>query len=465
MATLPNSITTLPDAPVLGVDTQQTWATKAAARLTAESAMVPELNSANATTYSNAVEAFNKAAEAGNSAANALVSAQNAAASSGAVLWVSGTTYALGFVVSSPINGAVYRRIVAGAGTVDPSLDTVNWQPRMLNFSTGHATIMPTLNQDFSNSKRIDPRFSFTRSSTKAYFDAFGVRKLAEVNEPCFTHDPATGEVLGISIDKTSTNLLLNSLIDGSNLATQSVTVTAQNYTLSFYGTGNIALSGAHSATLTGTGSMQRVTVTFTPSAGSLTLTVTGEVKWAQLETGVCVTSHIPTAGTSVTRNADLLVDTTIGDWYRQDEGTFIVEFARVVYTVGGVEPNVFTLAVSDNSTSNLLSILSGSSIPAQQRFDVTSAGVPQAQLLVTASLSSNTSHIEVAAYKLNDVAAIISGGSIVTDSSAAIPATLSRCYIGASATGTVFGSQTIKRITYYPMRLTNEQLVAMSLN
>lgn len=41
--------------------------------------------------------------------------------------WVSGTTYALDFVVRSPTSQLYYVRIVAGAGTTDPSSDTTNW--------------------------------------------------------------------------------------------------------------------------------------------------------------------------------------------------------------------------------------------------------------------------------------------------------------------------------------------------
>lgn len=43
--------------------------------------------------------------------------------------WVSGTTYANGAVVWSPINGLAYRRITAsGSGTTDPSSDTTNYK-------------------------------------------------------------------------------------------------------------------------------------------------------------------------------------------------------------------------------------------------------------------------------------------------------------------------------------------------
>jgi hypothetical protein len=61
------------------------------------------------------------------SAATASSAAASAIAAAGATMWVSGTTYSLGAVVWSPINAQSYRRIVAGAGTTDPSADATNW--------------------------------------------------------------------------------------------------------------------------------------------------------------------------------------------------------------------------------------------------------------------------------------------------------------------------------------------------
>lgn len=50
-------------------------------------------------------------------------------ANSDPIYWVSGTTYARGRVVRSPSDEQTYVRIVAGAGTTDPSSDTTNWRP------------------------------------------------------------------------------------------------------------------------------------------------------------------------------------------------------------------------------------------------------------------------------------------------------------------------------------------------
>lgn len=102
-------------------------------------------------------------------------------------------------------------------------------------------------------------------------------------------------------IQPQRTNILLNSATG----TTQTRTVTAQVYTLSFYGTGSYTLSGVATGTLTGTGVSNLVTLTFTPTAGSLVLTVSGSITEVQLEAGPNATSRIRTTSASVTRNGD----------------------------------------------------------------------------------------------------------------------------------------------------------------
>jgi hypothetical protein len=76
-------------------------------------------------------------------------------------------------------------------------------------------------------------------------------------------------------------NLLLNS----ATLSTQNVTTIPVSYIVSFYGTGTITLSGTSTdGPIVGTGAGDRVYLKFTPTAGTLTLTVSGSVTSAQLE-------------------------------------------------------------------------------------------------------------------------------------------------------------------------------------
>lgn len=67
--------------------------------------------------------------EVNTASANAVAANQAVIAATNITKWVSGTTYANGAVVWSPINGLAYRRITAsGSGTTDPSLDTTNYK-------------------------------------------------------------------------------------------------------------------------------------------------------------------------------------------------------------------------------------------------------------------------------------------------------------------------------------------------
>lgn len=131
--------------------------------------------------------------------------------------------------------------------------------------------LYPSMSLDFLSGS-LDPKVTFTRASTATYFGSDGLLKIAAVDVPRFDYGPVTMQPKGMLIEESRTNILLNS----AALATQSVTTTAQAYTLTFYGTGSVSLSGAYTGSLAGTGAANRVSLTFTATAGSLTATVTG---------------------------------------------------------------------------------------------------------------------------------------------------------------------------------------------
>ena len=158
------------------------------------------------------------------------------------------------------------------------------------------------------------------RATTDTYVGSDGLIKTAGINEPRF--DYSNGSCPSILVEPQRTNLVFPS----ATATTQTRTVTAVAHTLSFYGTGNVVLSGVATGTLVGTGTSNKVTLTFTPTAGSLILTVTGNVTNWQLEAGSNATSYIPTTTTSVTRNADIISKSGISDLIGQTEGTLYWE-------------------------------------------------------------------------------------------------------------------------------------------
>jgi hypothetical protein len=145
----------------------------------------------------------------------------------------------------------------------------------------------------------FDEVFAYLASSTTArtYTNSGGsiVNDLA-ADEPRLTYANSKRQ---LRLEGARTNLFLNSATG----VTQAAAVTAAAHTLSFYGTGSITLTDASTAgPLNGTGANDRVTLTFTPSAGSLTLTVAGSITSVQLELGSFASDYIPTAGATVTR-------------------------------------------------------------------------------------------------------------------------------------------------------------------
>lgn len=96
--------------------------------------LVPEVQAALNNVFTNATSAYEsaqaattKATEADTSADAASASAIAAASAAGAVAWVSGSTYAVGDRRWSLINQQLYKRTSAGAGAIDPSIDSANW--------------------------------------------------------------------------------------------------------------------------------------------------------------------------------------------------------------------------------------------------------------------------------------------------------------------------------------------------
>lgn len=306
-----------------------------------------------------------------------------------------------------------------------------------------------TINLDFTK-QTLDPRITFTRSTAATFINSNGLIQSAAINEPRFTYNPTTLILQGLLIEEQRTNLLLNSSIDGANLSTQAVVTTAVSTTLSFYGTGQIVLSGSASATVVGTGAYpSRKTFTFTPTVGVLTLTVTGTVQYAQLETGAFATSYIPTAASQMTRTADnaVMTGTNFSSWYNQSEGTLFVDAVSnggTVYTQIGVG-NVSDNRVSFYSASPNFAVVSGSTTSAT---------------LGSTTLSNGTLAKLAGAYKVNDFALSINGGTVLTDTSGAV-ATPTSLLIGSrnSASPSNHLNGTIKRIAYYNRRLSNTEL------
>ena len=325
---------------------------------------------------------------------------------------------------------------------------------------TAPERVLPRLALDFTTAS-LDPRVTFTRttgaSNPATYIDSSGVITAATNNQPRFDYDPVTLVCKGLLIEESRTNSLLNS----DTLSTQSVTVTAAARTLSFYGTGQVVLSGAHSATVTGTGAYPtRTTLTFTPSAGTLTLTVTGTVQFAQLEAGAFATSYIPTTSAALTRNADVatMTGTNFSDWFNASEGTFAIQASSSLSIT-----NSYAAFVNDSGTSIANALLMRLRSDSTANFTVRSGGADQA-FISSSGVVANAVQNFTSAYKLNSFASCRAGGSVGTDALGNLPVAPAQMSLGSlSGSASSFLNGHLQKLAYYPQRLTNAEVQAFS--
>jgi hypothetical protein len=321
------------------------------------------------------------------------------------------------------------------------------------------ARAVPSLDLRFADNKSLVDAVSgqnlitFTRASSATFIDSTGALQTAATDEPRFDHNPTTGESLGLLVEEQRTNLLL----DSATLATQSVTVAAVAHTLSFYGTGTVTLSGTSTAgPAVGSGAFPtRTTLTFTPTAGSLTLTVSGSVTSAQLEAGAFPTSYIPTTTAAATRAADVatITGSNFSRWYRQDEETVYVEhFANQIPSA----VQVFGINNGTATDRSLSPYINGRNYV----FDIVTSGVSQA------SIATQGNSIPLLTTSKGAFAASNSGASVsangltaVTDASVTLPTTSTEMQIGRYVPTGAFLSSTIRRLIYFPARLPDTTL------
>lgn len=334
--------------------------------------------------------------------------------------------------------GSQYRRFPAPGSTLD--LDFVNNCGRIAGVDGG----------------ALD-RATVTRVTTASYIDAAGNMQTAAINEARL-YDIRLGRRWGLLSETTRTNLLLNSLIDKTSLSTQSVTVTAQSYALSFYGTGSIVLSGTASATLTGTSDTVKSVLVFTPTAGTLTVTVSGNVFWAQLEAGINSTSFIPTGGTTKSRAGDVIVLTgaAFSDWYSQSGGTILCDY----YLPHNVT-NSRAISISNNSASNAIEVVGGASNGIGGYLFIITGDVPQVTQPTSALSLENTWRV-CAAFSANGSAGA-RRDAFGASQSAITLLTPDRMYIGAGRSGSSQLNGYLRRLTYIPRMLQNPELSGLS--
>jgi hypothetical protein len=171
----------------------------------------------------------------------------------------------------------------------------------------------------------------------------------------------------------------------------------------------------------------------------------------AQLEAGAFATSYIPTVASQVTRAADSasMTGTNFSSWYNAAEGTLLFNNRYLSTSVSG---NAGIEIYNSNAANNTISFR-GSRLGLVQVNNVN-----QAVIGVGGVFASD--FIQAMAVKTDDFAISYNGSAVVSDTSGVMPVVDAiRFNVGNS----FFVNGTIKKIAYYPARVTNAQLQGLT--
>jgi hypothetical protein len=175
----------------------------------------------------------------------------------------------------------------------------------------------------------------------------------------------------------------------------------------------------------------------------------------AQVEAGAFATSYIPTSAAQVTRAADIAVmtGTNFSSWYNQSEGTIVASILNGTPT--GTSTAVLSFQDGAGSANNRHQMSGYTAFTA-----TVVGGVVQSNLGTNASAAASLAY----AYKANDFAASANGATPTTDNSGTVPSALAYATIGKFDFGLAQSlNGHIRTIAYYPSRLSNAQLQALT--
>lgn len=242
--------------------------------------------------------------------------------------------------------------------------------------------------------------------------------------------------------------------------------------------------AGVTSSSITSVGNgWYRCTATYTTLVGGTTanvevqMAINGGVSYtgdgysgiyiwgAQLEAGAFPTSYIPTVASQVTRSADdvSMTGTNFSSWYRQDEGTVYSE------AQASAQPASFfayVANISEGSTSLSAGGFLRLSVNSAQKADLTIGNFGSFTTINTSSFPTlqygEFSKMGIA-WRVNDAAGASNGVTPVVTSARQSVSPVDRMFIGSQLGSSRFLNGHVKKLSFYPQRLSNATLQALT--
>ena len=401
-----------------------------------------------------------------------------------------------------PYTFSVWLRRLTGTGNVQLTVDgttyaTVTLTTAWARFET---TLTPSAGSRTAGVRIVtsgDAVYAWGAQLEQASAATDYTKNVGGLYPPRFDYDPVTLAPKGLLIEEQRTNLLTYSndftngiwaktsatitggvadpaggtsavtitataaaaVVQQAPTVTSGVALSASIWIKRRTGTGtiNMRCGDATLIPITVTSSWTRVPVTATPTSTTgrfaVTIATSGDevdIYGAQLEAGAFATSYIPTVASQVTRTADIaaIAAPNFASWYNQSEGTLLVEgsvqFGSTRYFFAGSAAQRMAYGTSGGA----LGIFDGTNAAAS------ASGIPSGQTFKLATSYSNS----------NGLAGSLDGSAVFTNSAyTGSFATMTSVGLFNVAAGTAPATGHIRSIRYYPTRLSNAQLQALT--
>jgi hypothetical protein len=354
-----------------------------------------------------------------------------------------------GLLVEEQRTNSIRNNTMVGAVAGTPGTLPTNWQID-INTTTGLTkSVVGTGTENGIN--YVDLRVSGTAAGAGSFDVVFDTSTAIAASNgqtwaPSFYWKLAAGSMTGLS----SPTLWLYSYTSApAFLSSNSISLS----TPTSAGLATQRQTGA--ATLAGgaTTAYVRPLVKFTISNGDA-IDITLRIGMPQLEQGAFATSVISTTAAAATRIADTASISSLSPWYKSSEGTILAEVQMLAAPLpsAGI-PFALTAAGSSHIALRMR--------PSQKAgASVLDASVTVVDSASAANYTTNISKLSFG-YLLNNFASSLNGESPAVDTTGTVP-TLTDCNVGSMA-GSAYLNGWLRRIVYYPNRLTNAELQAIT--
>ena len=172
--------------------------------------------------------------------------------------------------------------------------------------------------------------------------------------------------------------------------------------------------------------------------------------------------SYVATTGTTASRSYDnaVMTGSNFSSWYNQEEGSTCVEFKMNQPPLTGYYNN-FIFSINDGSFNNKVS--SSVDVANNLRNDVYYNNTTSAYMTSPFNWINQTPYRVVQSFKQDDFNSSFNSSTVVSDTSGVLFKGFTELHLGSQLLGSSLLRGHLRRFTYYPKKLTNQELQTLT--